>query len=807
MAHHRNPENRGKAATGIILAACFAFAPLSRAQENLGPVIDDDTSELDVTVVNLAPAPPREAAPTQTVRRATATRPVEVEVYDTIDPEFISGGAEDVFQFPGSSYFVTAGDIRDQNYVNVNRILARVPGVYVREEDGAGLFPNISIRGVDGTRSEKLTVMEDGILQAPAPYAAPAAYYSPNAARMAGIEILKGSNSILYGPNTTGGVINYLSTPIPEQEQFYLRTTYGSNATAQTHSHYGNMIDTSIGRIGYLAEIYTKQSDGFRTVDPGLGIAGSNNTGYRIIEPMVKFSWEPNTVLDQKMEFKYGFTDVDSNESYLGLTDADFTANPYRRYAGSFLDDIATQQHRVSLKHSVAVTEDLDVQVAGYYNQFERNWFKIRAVNGNSLHGTLGPNGNAADLQTLRGLAPGTLNYRSNARAYEAYGVQFSGQYRFETGTIDHALNFGVREHQDSVRRFQENTDILIGGGAPIINDLGPGSGGNRFQESNATAIWLQDEIEIGRLTLTPGFRHERVELHATDFRSDATNTVTRQLDGEIDWWTAGIGAAFELSERNSLFGGLHEGVATPGPRAILGSNVNLEESTSYELGFRHQSDNLNAEIVGFLTDFDSIISTAAGFGANTSANAGTGTVQGIEALVGYDPWQKRAVRLPMYLSATWTDATLGDALNSGGGENIFGDADGGAGIPGAEMPYIPEWKLATGIGLETDTWGVDLAATYLSDTFGTALNSPVPVSSIRQGQIDGGVIFDLGAYYHVNDQVKLVGGIHNLFEEVMLTSRIPEGPRANAPREFYIGCEILWEPRIFPSSKGVLTK
>ena len=50
--------------------------------------------------------------------------------------------------------------------------------------------------------------------------------------------------------------------------------------------------------------------------------------------------------------------------------------------------------------------------------------------------------------------------------------------------------------------------------------------------------------------------------------------------------------------------------------------------------------------------------------------------------------------------------------------------------------------------------------------------------------------------YYQLNDRNKLIGGVHNLFEEVMITSRVPEGAGVNAPREFYMGFEILWEPR-----------
>ncbi len=784
----------------ISLAGIFAFTlSLSEAQEtSFAPVIDDATSELDATIVESAPAPAPVAAPR--VRQATVSRPVEIEVYDTIEPEIITGGVEETYALPGSGYFITSQDIRDNNYTNVNRVFAKVPGVYVREEDGAGLFPNISIRGVDGTRNEKITVMEDGILQAPSPYSAPSAYYSPNIARMAGVEILKGSSQIGYGPNTTGGVINYLSTPIPEHEQFYMRSTYGSNATAMVHSHFGDTLETEAGKFGYLGEIYYKRSDGFRTIEPGFGIPRSDETGFKMIEPMIKLSWEPNSAIDQKFEFKYGFSDIDADESYLGLTDSDFKADPYRRYAGSFLDNITTEQHRTYLKHSMALTDDLDIRIAGYYNQFERDWFKIRNVNGAALHTTLGPTGNPADLLTLRGLAPGNLGYRHNARSYESYGAQFSGDYRIETGPLEHTFHFGIRQHEDNIRVFQENTDVVINGLgiAPTIIDRGPGSGGNSFEEATSTALWLKDDIVIGRLTLSPGVRHEIVDLHYTNYASDATNTVTGVGNGEMDWWVAGIGLTYELSESNSLFGGVHEGIAIPSPKDTLKANIQPEETVSYELGLRHRSGNFNAEVAGFITDFENIISTSAGLGLTgvPVTNAGTANVHGVEALVSYDPFQGEAVRLPLFLSTTWTSATLDQALVAGGGENIYGDGAGGPGIAGADIPYIPDWKVAVGVGLETDAWGVDLAATYVSDAFGTALNSPVPVTSSRQGEIDGGVIVDLGAYYQLNDQTKLIGGVHNLFEEVMITSRVPEGARVNAPREFYIGFEILWEPR-----------
>ena len=108
----------------------------------------------------------------------------------------IFGSSNQLETATGSAVIIDGTQLDLYEFDDIHRVLQSVPGVYIREEDGYGLRPNIGLRGATSERSSKIAIMEDGVLIAPAPYAAPAAYYFPMMSRMSKVEVFKGPSAI-----------------------------------------------------------------------------------------------------------------------------------------------------------------------------------------------------------------------------------------------------------------------------------------------------------------------------------------------------------------------------------------------------------------------------------------------------------------------------------------------------------------------------------------------------------------------------------------------------------------------------------
>ena len=276
-----------------------------------------------------------------------------------LEQVLIIGSKEDRAKLAGSGVQIGQELIAKQSYTDLNQLISMAPGVYVREEDGYGLRPNIGIRGATAERSQKITIMEDGVLIAPAPYSAPAAYYITNAARLHALEVLKGPASIQFGPHTVGGAVNLVTRPASWQSFAELNYTTGTDRFQKMSA----ISEFITGNISFMFDAMHYSSDGFKK------LASGGDTGFERNDFNAKVSWQPETELDQTIVIKLGYADEDSNETYLGLTDTDFDRDPTLRYPSSELDHFVSDHSQLHISHKIEFQNNLKLTSKVYFNK------------------------------------------------------------------------------------------------------------------------------------------------------------------------------------------------------------------------------------------------------------------------------------------------------------------------------------------------------------------------------------------------------------------------------------------------------
>lgn len=710
---------------------------------------------------------------------ATTETPVDPETSSRLHDRIqVIGSAEEAELVPGAAHVLGREDLERQGAVDIHRAVRQIPGFAVQEEDGFGLRPNIGLRGSGVERTSRIALLEDGVLTAPAPYSAPAAYYSPTLGRMEGLEVLKGASAISQGPYTVGGVLNYLSTSIPGDRAARVSFDIGEDGHQRQHVWAGD----SGARFGWLVEGHRLASDGFKKLD------GGGDTGFDLVDFLGKLRWtsDPLARFAQSVELKVGRSEQDSNETYTGLTAGDFAADPYRRYAASALDHIDVEHEHASLRWLFSPHPNVDVTTVVYRHDTFRLWTKLERVGGSALSSVLAePDRFPTQIAVLRGeidSAPGALILRDNRRDYYAEGVQTVLGWRFAGGGAKHLLEVGIRRHEDAEDRFQEDDSWqMIGGRLSLTSAGAPGSQENRIGSATAWSFFARDRVEIGRLTLVPGVRFESIDLlRRTWTASDPgrVRTPTR-IESTVDVVIPGLGAQWRLAPDSTLFAGVHRGFAPPAPGSA--SEVEPEESLNWELGWRGARGSWSAELVGFFHDYDNLVGadtlSGGGSGTGDQFNGGAVHVSGLEAAFGWvgsaGDW-----RFPVRTSWTFTRGEFQSSFTSS-------FADWAPRVDkGDELPYLPEHQIWLGVGVERGPLSFALDLAWQDDMRTVAGTGPIAENEL----IAEHTVADLSAKLQLPKSLSLVARVRNLTDETYIAARRPAGLRPGLPRTVILG-------------------
>ena len=682
-----------------------------------------------------------------------------------IEEVVVIGSKEDLSTLAGSGAVLDEIYLDKRDDTDLHRALAEVPGIYVREEDGYGLRPNIGIRGATTDRSQKITMMEDGVLIGPAPYSAPAAYYVPNVNRMGAIEILKGPAAIKYGPHTVGGAINFVTRDVPDAFVATANASLGSDG----YEKYEGSVGNTVGSSGVLVDFLHYSSDGFKRLDSG------GSTGFERNDVNIKIKFKPKSEMPQVITVKAGWADEDSSETYLGLTDDDFRKDPDRRYAASQLDGFVTEHRLLHVNYGVEVSNHLTFNAKAYYNEYERAWNKFDGfLSGTPAQRVLSnPGLYVAQYEILSGSRDSSgaesqaVDVTNNDREFKSFGLRGGAALAHQLGGFTQNFQLGLRFHYDEVEREHRQLGYLMQNGRLIFDGIARRNKITNKGETDAVSVFAANEVELGSAVVTLGVRYEDIDGSLNNFLA-GTESSNKQQE-----WMPSISFFYELSDSLSLLGGVHKGLSPSGPGA---TDVAAEESINYEFGSRLQRDQFYVEAIAFFSDYSNLLGRCrvSDFGcqAGEEFSGGEVEIKGLEALVGFDHSLWPGAELDARLTYTFTDSEFKDSFLSTFSQ--FGIVEAGD-----ELPYLPRHIASVSVSLDLKQYSGGVAFKHTSKMREEPGSSSVSSGIFAEAQSH----FDLHVRRSFGESTYLQLMVRNLTDDREIVAHRPFGARPGLPR------------------------
>jgi Fe(3+) dicitrate transport protein len=699
----------------------------------------------------------------------------------------IIGSPSDRSRIPGGAQVIDRATLQRARVLTTNEALRKVSGVTVRDEEGLGLRPNIGIRGLNPTRSTKTLLLEDGIPVTIAPYGDNAAYYHPPVGRMERIEVLKGAGSILHGPQTVGGVINYITPGLPTTSGGEFRLSGGNNAFAN-----GYLRAAAVnGDVGAVLDIGRWRANGARA-----------NTNSDVTDASLKLFVPLGA--GHRLTAKTNLYRESSQVTYSGLTEAEWAAdarqNPFRndfftinRVGGT----IAHEYRRGPQRLTTTV----------YGHDITRPWWR------QSSNSSQRPNDRSDPAcGGMENLESGCGN-EGRLRRYKVLGAESRFSQPLLLSKLVGTIDVGARLHREVQERQQVNGASFNSRTIGPASNVGSGLVEDNTRSTDAVAGWAQLRLGTERFTLTPGLRIEHIHITRRNLRPVAGNPDGVSGATALTELIPGIGATFAASSVLSFFAGAHRGFSPPRNEDIIsnttGGVVELdpERSWNYEAGVRWMpSAALTVDVTAFRMDFINQIipaSVAGGTGA-TLTSAGRTLHQGLELDVRSDLGSAGPVTPFVQLAATWLPHARFEGarfayVGVGGSDvtdKVYAEQNAAAtrtrvNVRGNRLPYAPDWTTTATLGVR-HRGGADLSveAVHVGRQFGDPLNTRVLVADGQQGVLPSNTLWNLAANVPVPLLgVTAFGAVKNVFDALVLVDRT-RGLLPSMPRMVQVGVE-----------------
>ncbi|GIR89485.1 MAG: TonB-dependent receptor [Candidatus Neomarinimicrobiota bacterium] len=681
---------------------------------------------------------------------------------------------------PGAATVMYMQTLKLVNPIGTQEMLEYVPGINGFADDGIGNSRiSIGIRGLNPRRSSRVLILEDGVPIQPALYVYPNMYYNPPADRIDQIEVIKGSGSILYGPQTMGGVINYFTRRPRSDYGGSFKITGGENGYESLFAELGGW-----GNEKYKPEfqLLAKRGDGFRQNNSFEQLNGTFKLN-------IRNSDSKNTYMKLNLNYE------NSNATYTGLTEWSFNNDP--RFNPKEDDNFKVFRSAFDLMQSEKLSSNLTKSTTFFTSYFDRKWWRENDIfiKASDLYTQ---DGDLLDLDTLTldakpYYSPFNLVRVGNGidnfgilRTFYVAGLERSYKLKHDLFNRPSNMETGLRVYwerfvddrktgftSDSVYATDAREGVYFRGSGDSLEILGT----SHHYETMALSGFLSESIDLGSLNIRPGIRLELFEQERVDRMQGSI-----YQDKTIFVLLPGIAFSKSVAGMN-LFGGIHRGFTPPSSGALKilnfgeglddsGLDLDAEKSWNKELGVRGTLSLVEYEIAGFHIDIENLV--AAGRGT-AFQNLGKVASQGVESRMGITLSQISSLLPDIHVAYTFLHTEVKDgAIIS----NVSGSAGSETSINGKELPYSPnhtvtaglEFKPISNLQLRTDFRFVGEAYTdfeNIVDTDAIGISGPIQEYGI----------FNISGSYLIRENFKLFFSGKNITDEVYIGSRLHSNP------------------------------
>lgn len=635
-----------------------------------------------------------------------------------------SASDQDVRSYPGSRSVIDSSELQKASARGLDDALQRVPGIKVFDETGTGALPQIAVRGLYESRSGRIQALSDGIPLALAPYGQTGLSLFPmTMATVDRVDIVRGGAAVQYGPNNVGGVINFISKPIPHKWETTLQEKTTFNAGGR------QLWDTYLGTGGYLTDNFGLQLD----INTLSGEYGREHSDTDVQNYRLRGQWN----IDDDRDLSFGIQRYKADMDLAGaLSVRDYKDDP--RQSTRPLDRFEGDTNRVWGTY----TQRLGAM--GPFDSVEFSWtnFAHDSYRNFVVGLPFTPDGAAVTKQ-------------DGPRDFKVWGSEPRISATIDGENIGQTWLLGARYVSEDIDYKVDRESLATGRNTPFRDW--------KFDD-DARAFYLSNAISLldHRLTITPGVRYENARM---DY-SDGITGFSRENKSEE--WLPGLTVGYQATDAWYVYANAQKSLRPPQVTQIVKEgDVGAELAWNYETGVRYTPwDGMRVDFDLYRIDFDDQIVYNAT--SDRFDNIGSTRHQGFETEIFWTPQALRDLQLHAsyaYLNAKQRNGTYKDNEVPFSSRNQF-TVDG-------------RYRFA-------EHWTYNLDGLYVSSAYTDAANSGNEDATASVGKLPAYWVWNtaLEREFKLADQSVLTAsaGISNLFNREYYFRGIDTSPWGRQP-------------------------